>query len=76
MRKSQKGSGDSGTILVIFGACCAVSVVLIIFSWMGDSMEARRNAITYKKEKESQNYEPFGYEVVYRRGISGYSQEE
>jgi len=76
MRKSQKGSGDSGTILILFGACCAMSIVLIIFNWMGSSLEERRNASNgTQTEEESLNYEPFGYEVVYKRGISGYSQE-
>ena len=76
MRKSQKGSGDSGTILIVFGACCVMSVVLIIFNWMGDSLEKRRQASNHKAENNVvETYEPFGYEVVYKRGISGYTPE-
>lgn len=77
MSKGQKGSADNGTLMIVFGVCCALSVILIIFNWMGDSLKERRahNGMQIDSNEENQKYEPFGYQVIYKRSLFGFNQE-
>ncbi len=77
MYRLQKGSGDSGSIIIVFGACCVLSVLLIIFNWMGDSMQERRDSRSQNRDTEETVLinEPFGYEVVYSRSLTGFKHD-
>lgn len=78
--KYQRGSGDSGAIILLFVVCTVVSVLLMAITWMGNARKKRAENDLYnlsKRNAKEINVERdlLGYKVTYKRGLFGFKEQ-